>query len=549
MNDSCSALAPQRPVGRLRRLFDRFSTRARARASLVALSLGLALVLKPTEAAPEPAGFREISFPAGPRIHDAVPADLNGDGKMDLIIVRGREFSIFVQKDGTFDPAAPDQRFNLHQHGILWDLADIDRDGLPELAYLAADGVWFYYFEPAKRRFNVSRQSLMGTDSLLKTASKEEVRNRDFFQDLDGDGTLDLLVPGRDRFLLYRGSFDEAEKWLFFEDPVGLKVDPEGRIETGGGSPTSQAVTAFWFPQPFAGDWNGDKRADVLLFQRDRLAVFLQKPGPGGNGAGATFDLAPTLTLPLEFSEPLDEGRFKLDIRLPTRVADVDGDGLMDVVATHVGRGTTYVFRGSAGRPGLVPDAARGDSIIRLPGVTFFDFLLDMNGDGKKDLILARTERPGLLGIVKILLTKDVDVEILFHFSIAGPPGSGGPLFSEAPDHRKAIKIPILFSSASRGVNIGTSAVISLKGDYDGDGRADLLLRQDESRLAVYKGEGRRFTEDPAISIPVTGMDGYRFLEPIVEDLNADGISDIILVYYSWDAKADRLSVLTSTKR
>ncbi len=499
------------------------------------------LALAGTEAAPPPARFREVAFEKGPRITDRLAEDVDGDGRPDLVIVRGREFAIHLQKDGTYDPDRPDQKFRLDERAIIWDFGDLDGDGRPELIFLATDGMWYYAWSARTKGYLFRRVPLLPAASLLKTASKEEVRQKDFFADFDGDGAEDVLVPAWDRFLLYRGGREDGQ-W-YFNEAIGLEVAPVASIGTGGGSPTSQATMSFWFPQPFSGDWNGDGKADIFLFQQDRLAVFIHK----GGEAGAAYDLKPTSVLPIDFKEPLEEGRFKLDLRLPVKFADVDGDGLTDIVATHIGRGTTYVFRGGRGRTGLTPEAARGDTVIRVPGVSFLDFLIDLNGDGRKDLILGRADRPGILDILKILLTKDVDVEVLFFYGLAGDrPGVG--LFNESPSHRKAIKVPILFSSSSRGVNIGTSAVVTVEGDWNGDGRNDLMLRGDERSLSVYAGIPGGFSDSPTLTMAVTAMDGYRFLEPLPQDLNGDGISDLILTYFSWDAKGDRLSVLLSQK-
>ncbi|HVY61122.1 MAG TPA: VCBS repeat-containing protein, partial [Planctomycetota bacterium] len=165
-----------------------------------------------------------------------------------------------------------------------------------------------------------------------------------------------------------------------------------------------------------------------------------------------------------------------------------------------------------------------------------------LDHDGRVDLVLARTDRPGLWDIVKVLVTKEIPVEMLI-FHADGTPG----VYPRAPQDRREIDIPLLFSSARRGVQIGTSAVITVLGDLTGDGVNDLVLRAGEKKLAVYAGRrGKGFSEDPTFEVPVTSMDGYRFLEPDAQDLNGDGVADLALTYYSWDAKADRLSILLS---
>lgn len=313
---------------------------------------------------------------------------------------------------------------------------------------------------------------------------------------------------------------------------------PDVYIDGGSNMPTSQALSSWWYPQAFPGDWNGDGRADIFVTQHELLAIFLGR-------AGGRYGPEPTLGLPLKFTGPLKEGRFKLDYQLPTKFADVDGDGLTDVIATHIGRATTFVFRGVAEKEGEPRKSLeRPDAIVRLSGITFLNFLVDLDQDGRADLVLARTDRPGVLDIVKVLITKEVPVEVLFFFGRAG-----AEPYPKDPDYRREVAIPLLFSSAQRGVNIGTSAVLSLLGDFDGDGQNDMLLRSGQDEIAVYAGRGRAFSDDPAFVLKVRNMDGFRFLEPVADDLNGDGIADLILTYYSWDGKADQMSVALSSGR
>ena len=47
-------------------------------------------------------------------------------------------------------------------------------------------------------------------------------------------------------------------------------------------------------------------------------------------------------------------------------------------------------------------------------------------------------------------------------------------------------------------------------------------------------------------TVTVPSLDDYRFCLPIVRDMNADGRSDVVLRYWSWDRKGDRLTILRS---
>ncbi|MHC4830127.1 MAG: FG-GAP repeat domain-containing protein, partial [Planctomycetota bacterium] len=311
-----------------------------------------------------------------------------------------------------------------------------------------------------------------------------------------------------------------------------LSMRPDVNVSLGWNRPTDDARSTFWYAEPKVGDWNGDGKSDVVIYQRRQIVVFLQR-------AGGRFGPAPTLTMPLEFTGALEEGRFKLDLELPTEVDDIDGDGTVEIIASHVGRATTQVYRGGPERK----DLGRPDALIKLEGITFVQFVTDLDGDGRSDLILARTDKPGLLGILTVLITKEVEVELLFFFG-----RGGGEVLPRVPDERRTIEIPILFSSARRGLNVGTSAVLSVLGDFDGDGQNDLILRTGEDKIGLFPGQGRKFAEDELVTLTVQPMDGYRFLEPTPVSLNGDKVADLVLTYYSWDGKGDRMSLLVSSE-
>jgi hypothetical protein len=499
---------------------------ARPLASLIGPLLAALLLLAASARADDPPrapDFRELSFPAGKRIIDRILLDLDQDGAKDLLLVRGREVSLFLQKGGAFLPERPDQKFNFVSSAILWDEGDIDGDLRPEILFLTGEGVSFYRFREGRLSFVPERLLSVERASILSVASPDEIRYKDFFTDVTGDGVPDLLLPGEGCYLLYRGRKEGG-----FLPPDILRMRPEVWLSDGGGSPTSQVVSSYWYPQPVSGDFDGDGGRDIFVHQREQVAVFLRKK-EGGYGPD------PSMALPLTFEGELVEGRFKLDIQLPTKFADVDGDGLTDIVATHIGRGTTYVFRGRKDRK----DLKSPDVILKLPGISFLDFMVDLDHDGRQDLVLGRTDRPGLWDLVKVLVTKEIPVDMLFFYS------SGEALFPRTPDERRELAIPLLFSSAKRGINVGTSAVITILGDLTGDGRNDLVLRASETEIAVHaaREKERGFTDAPAFKIRTPNMEGYRFLEPFTDDLNGDGVDDLTIAYYSWDGKADRLSV------
>ena len=103
----------------------------------------------------------------------------------------------------------------------------------------------------------------------------------------------------------------------------------------------------------------------------------------------------------------------KLDFTMPLLVRDLDRDGRADLSITHVGKGTTRIYRN-----GRSPAKAlqRPAASIRVKGVSLFAYFSDLNGDGLDDLILPRLDKISLWTIIKVFITRSVPVEVLVYF-------------------------------------------------------------------------------------------------------------------------------------
>jgi hypothetical protein len=499
----------------------------------IIVAFALALVVAPTLAPAQGEGLRfyRIDLEVGGKVTEVVPVDADGDGKKDLLVIRGREALLWLQgKDGTW-PAEPVQRFRFHPSAILFDVGDIDRDGKAEVVLLQPDGVSAYRLQarPGGRSlYGLRPERVAACQSFIDRPSEDEVRRKELLKDLDGDGDLDLLVPQKDGF-----SVLEALSTGAFAPPKSLPAPPTAILNPGQDRLSSQLFGSYWFPNPTLADWDASAPPEVVLADEARLTVLRSTT------AGAMpLERAGTWVIPDQrlFSMAV-ENPFELDFTTPLTLRDLDHDGRLDVASTHVGQGVTRVFRNG-------PDPTKAFEApahsVRAKGVTFLSFFLDLDGDGLDDLVLPRMDKVGVWSVLKVLVTREVPIDVLVYYQ-----RREGAMFPDEPDATRSLTIPLgIHMGGSEGVRFGSTVVATMDADVDGDGKKDLLYRTDDDELSVFRGASRGIGAEAAGTAEIPSVEPYRFCLPIVADLDGDRRDEVILRYYSWDRSADRLTIV-----
>ena len=270
-------------------------------------------------------------------------ADLNGDGRQEIIFCGDSKVQIYWNERGRFDP---DSRLIIEAEG-LWgefrvgslhvDAADVDDDGRPELIVATQDGL------------QIRAASDLGTVSaLLPLTYAHQVHAAD----LDGDGRPELIASRYED-----GAMHDVDSIIFWNGPQGFDAQRVSRIPTAG----AVGVTT--------GDLDGDGRP-VIVVNNTMIGPSKNNPVLPSyvylGGADADYSVERRLELPVGGGNGC-------------ALADLDLNGYPDLVfARH--NDVRLCPNG--------PDGPRPDRFLdlpcRLPNVQVADF----NRDGYLDLLV-----------------------------------------------------------------------------------------------------------------------------------------------------------------
>ena len=438
-----------------------------------------------------------------------VPVDLNGDGKIDLVIAGsptlGNSGGIgvcFGNGDGTFQPPVT---YAVGDNSGFVVIGDFNGDGIPDAALASELGVWIFIGKGG----GVFNPGVLAVPSSNLTSL--------ISADFNGDGKLDLA------FGLYSNGFAVAfgngngtfqtpvmystsgsPHWLAADDLTGngsvdLVVGNEVYLNNGNG--TFAPVSANPVGPQFAiGDVNGDHIPD-LVGSLGQVALGL------GNG-----QFAPPKTYPVEsagvphsvvvadlrkngrldivtggafaLSVLLNEGKGKFEDGITTPVpnsgncaasADFNGDGIPDL-AVPTTTGTVILLGTGKANP---PYTTGATIPLSSPGCPITG---DLNNDGIVDLL----QPAGSLGGVGVYL------------------GKGDGTFTLAS------VIP---------VGVANNIVL---GDFNHDGIPDVATSSNQ--FALGNGDGTFQTPIPIIADPPNG--GFNWIA--AGDVNNDGWTDLM---------------------
>jgi hypothetical protein len=309
---------------------------------------GVALIgLLALNANPDPTFDRVLLLePKGETSANVSAGDVNGDGLLDLVLAKGRHDPLIdrvLLGDGHGHFATAYDLGTASDRSYSGRLVDLDRDGdLDVVISNDSPDPKLVYLNDGKGRFRVG-----------STYGRPEWPTRNAtVADLNGDGLPDIVAANR---------------------------GPEGNficLNRGAGQFDAECVAFSHEPATTitAADFNRDGAIDLAVPHRDggQSRVYLAAPK-------GTF--APNHVI--QFGPP------NANIRM-TEVADLNGDGSLDIVAIDEREGTSIYFGQLGGfSPALKVADAKPTPYALLVG--------DVNGDTKPDIVIGNVEAPSTI--------------------------------------------------------------------------------------------------------------------------------------------------------
>src|SRR6185503_16319325 len=336
--------------------------------------------------------YDTIMLETGPRTDRIETRDLNGDGKPDLIVQNGRDLQIFLQKDGTYSTKAQ-QVLRLDPTVFLWTFGILEGQKLPAIFTAGSRAVQAIPFGGAA--FGAARD-LVVHPSLFQgsVAEGRAPLFAKFALDLDKDGRTDVLLFQPDEIFLMKqlagGEFRCIQKL-----PVPMDV-----ATLVPWAPHQKLTETVSVPLLSFGDTDGDQRIDIAYYKEEAIGVFRQK-------ADGTYVVSESRDLVADKKRKKGNRFIKFDV--PPRVADFNGDGLLDVALIYPSLGKVNVYYGAAGRN----DWTQADQVMNVAdGWSTGIYLEDLSGRGKLDLVMGVVRKFGITEGIQVFLSGKVDLEL-----------------------------------------------------------------------------------------------------------------------------------------
>ena len=300
-------------------------------------------------------------FPTGGEPNSVAIADLNGDGKPDLVAVNRDSHTVSVFLNTTVPGAATPsfaaaQDFPTGSYPLSVAIADLNGDGRPDLVVANGLGsntvsVFLNTTAPGATTPSFATAQNFITGSIPYSVS---------IGDLNGDGKPDLIVAN------YGANTVSV---LLNTTPPGAATPSFAAAQNfaTGRSPQSVAIA----------DLNGDGRPDLVTanYGAGTVSVLLNTTAPGAT--------TPSFATAQNFATGLAP--------VAVAIADLNGDGKPDLIVANRDSSTVSVLLNTTPAGATTSSFAAAQNFAT-GSSPYSVAIADLNGDGKPDLVVANAD-------------------------------------------------------------------------------------------------------------------------------------------------------------
>lgn len=435
--------------------------------------------------------------------------DLDGDGLDEIVTIRGgNRLVIFTHNKGGGFQAGESGKIECFlgdkdKPVVLWPVA-LRAGGGSDILLLTEDGVEVLAF--SENLASPPRKLLINRKTILRGAVGKAAIFFPLAVQRRGKRPL-ILVPTPQALEIWE--YSAGGRWQY-------RSSLESR-------PQCMVVPSHWgsyglmrFLNMAVADVNGDGREDLIVRRvlpgEDVMTLRIYCQDNEGH-------------LP---DKPSEEIKTTCSGSEWVGLEDINGDGRVDVIKNTV-----------TGEPWFIPGLVSGKVIVRVfladgnglrldnPNYRFrkHDWLesipiVDIDGDGHMDLVLGYCRWNGRDELIEMVGAGRINLVLRVRFF------DEKDGYRQRPDCRVSFRL--YYDRLSMLIEeTGFKETVRLTGDFNGDGRRDLLIRDKKHAASVrfFRSRKAGFSRKADVEFPVETV--RRF---IIADLNHDKISDLIVV-------------------
>ncbi len=450
-------------------------------------------------------------------IYNYISGDFTGDKLEDIALVyapdeepNNRYLGLFIQRrEGGFGVRA-DKTVLLPPSAAQIDAGNIDNDQSDEIVVMDSEGVLVFHLPDDGSEADFVR--LIRENTIYSVPLFQGIIAEPFLINMANFTGPAIVVPTPKGYIIYRRGVDSDYRPIsHLTTPLSCRsIGRETRELTG---PMHTGFSAC-LGSVQVSDGNRDGRPDLYFLWDSRLCCYYQNEIGG-------FSEKPDIDV--EFYPAGTDGNIR------SRLADVNGDSSLDVVASCTSGGITKaetkvrVYLSGVG--GKIDSKCKKEISL---SDSYGDLIVkDFNNDGRGEMVVPAVEL-GAIAAAKMLLMKKADLHLLIY-----------PLIDGLPDNEPLIRPTFEFQLNFDNPDPTQEVTVNWSADYNGDGLADMVTSDGRGNLQFYWGKKEEFlSKKPDLKM---ALDHPAEIHPL--HLNGGLFADLI-IEHAGGGRSNRLTIL-----